>query len=135
MGGRWIARMQKPAAQPLINVRSGPRYDREIKQLIKQYPHVSDDVEKVLKQIIKPAVIQNPKAPHENGAGTPIHAGALSIRVPNSSGASGRSGGFRFLYHWDRSTSTLTKLSITLRRDAVSFAARAVAKLLKDVAK
>jgi hypothetical protein len=127
--------MQKPVAQRLIDVRSGPRYDRDLELLTKQHPSVSSDVEKVLNNIIKPAILANPKAPHEHGAGTPIHAGTLNIRVPNSAGASGSSGGFRFLYHWDHRTKTIIKLSITLRRDAVSFPARAVKKLLKDAGK
>lgn len=120
--------MPKPVEEQPIQVSVGPNYKRDLEQ----YPHVDADVDKVLDEIVKPAVIADPIQPHKHGAGTPINQGILSIRVPNSAGGQGKRGGFRLVYHWDRQKRCLTKLQITIRKDAESLTRKAVAKLLAE---
>jgi mRNA-degrading endonuclease RelE of RelBE toxin-antitoxin system len=121
--------MPNPAEpQTTIEVVEGPTFIREIEQ----FPHAKDDVQKVLNQIVIPAVKSNPILPHEAEAGTPVIRGVLTVRVPDSSGGTGKRGGYRLYYHWDRHKHRLTKLSIALRRDRASLAVRAVDKLLTE---
>ena len=123
--------MQKPLAKPSVDVRRGPHYSRNIEQLRKQHPSVEQDVEAAMQDVIVPAVIADPINPYKQAGGTPVILGTYSKRVANSSGATGRRGGFRLLYHWDRHKKRLTLLAISLRRDRVGFPASAVTNLLK----
>jgi mRNA-degrading endonuclease RelE of RelBE toxin-antitoxin system len=119
----------KPAAkdQP-IQVVDGPNYKRDIAK----HPHADKDVQKVLTDIVLPALRANSILPHLHGAGTPINHGIFSARVPNSAEASGKRGGFRFQYHWDRQKRTVTKLSLTVRRDANSLIEKALKTLIAE---
>jgi hypothetical protein len=119
---------KEAAAPPETRVRYGPRYRLDIKQ----YPHAEASVNALIKDVIRPACQANPVAPHEHGAGTPIVMGTLTIRVPDTSSASGDRGGFRLLYHWRRTANEIVALTIGMRRDQRSFTRQVVAKLLED---
>jgi mRNA-degrading endonuclease RelE of RelBE toxin-antitoxin system len=128
MGTRWFARMPKPVEDQPIQVVSGPTYQRNIQH----HSHAEKDVREVLDRIVLPALLSNPIEPHKQGAGTPISHGIFSVRVPNSAAAGGKRGGFRLVYHWDRQNKRLTKLSLTIRRDAESVSGKALLKLLAE---
>ncbi len=128
MGGRWCGRMPKPVEDQPIQVVDGPNYKRDIEK----HPHADKDVQKVLTDIVLPALRANPILPHQHGAGTPINHGIFSKRVPNSAGASGTRGGFRFVYHWNREKKIVTKLSVTVRRDANSLTEKALKRLTTE---
>jgi hypothetical protein len=118
--------MAIPADPHRPQIKDGPHYLRDIQN----FPSGDKDVQKVINEEIILAILTNPIEPHKHGGGTPIKRGIWDKRVPNSAGASGRSGGFRFTYHWDRHQNQITKLRLQLRRDANSLSSKAIEKLL-----
>jgi len=125
--------MQAPAAHTLIKVRLGPKYARDLEQLSRTHPSLIEDVRKVVDETIKPAVTKDPIEPHKQNGGTPIVQGTLHIRVPD--GGSGKSGGFRLLYHWNRHTLEITLLRIDLRKNVAAWPRPVVLELLKAAQK
>ena len=120
--------MPKPTNEQKIDVVDGPHYLRDIKQ----FPKLADDVQKVLDDVVLPALRANPVAPYQKGPITPINKGIYAVRVGDSSGGRGKRGGFRLQFHWDRQMGRLTKLSLGMRRDQNSLTSKAVHKLLSQ---
>ncbi|MBA3872195.1 MAG: type II toxin-antitoxin system RelE/ParE family toxin [Anaerolineae bacterium] len=107
-----------------ISVILSDRFRKDVKQLLKKYRHVREDVQALIDELEQGAI----PGDQITGANFPVY----KVRVKNSDLAKGKSSGYRAIYYL-RTTTRIYLVTLYVKGDQSNISAEAINQIIQEL--